>query len=167
MEKNAQLHSIQTETDIFYTPNRNYAIYDTEDAQKYVLKYSTLFEKRMSFENFKSTVCHRVKEVGEVNFIVENILARCVEVFYKKQWYLESFYTLAMLDYLSRKNNIPLCGIYNKMRCGKLEKLVYPSGIMRLYMASKDESILKESFERSIPEFKRFNIIENEVENLA
>lgn len=152
---------------IFYTPNRDFTIYETEDAKKKALKCAALYDTRMSFDNFKSTVCHRVKDTGELDFIVENLLARCVEVFYEKQWYLESFYMLAMLDYLSRKNNIPLCGIYNKMRCGKLEKPVYPSGILRLYLMSKDENILKESFDNAIPEFKRFNIVENEVENLA
>ena len=34
-------------------------------------------------------------------------------------------------------------------------------------MVSNDESILTEAFENSIPEFKRFNIIENEVEKVA
>lgn len=53
------------------------------------------------------------------------------------------------------------------MRCGKLEKPVYPSGIMWMYMMSKDENILKESFENAIPEFKRFNIVENEIDSIA
>ena len=53
------------------------------------------------------------------------------------------------------------------MRCGKIEKPVYPEGILRLYLMSKDENILKESFENAIPEFKRFNIIENEIDSIA
>lgn len=152
---------------IFDASDETDDVYQTESAKKIASNCERLYGKRMSFENFKSTVCHRLKDVGGLDFIEEVILARCVEVFYQKQWYLESFYILAMLDYVSRKNNIPLCGLYNKMRCGKIEKPVYPAGILRLYVASKDESILKESFDNAIPEFKRFNIVENEVENLA
>ena len=33
-----------------------------------------------------------------------------------------------------------------------------------LYFLSKDPSILKQYYNASIPEFKRFNIVENEIE---
>ena len=124
-------------------------------------------EKRSSFENFKSNICHQVKNIGELEFIKENLLAKTVDKYYEKQWYPESFYILGMIDYLSRKNNIPLCGWYNKMRHEKLERIVCPTGIMCLYVTLNDEAILKESYENDIPEFKRFNIVENEVENIA
>lgn len=156
--------------DIFYVPkgdDDDGSVYETEEAKEMTANCERLYKERMSFDNFKSTVCHRVKQLGEADFIIENILARSVETFYRKQWYLESYYMLAMLDYLSGKNDVPLCGIYNKMRCGKLEKPVYPSGIMWMYMMSKDENILKESFENAIPEFKRFNIVENEIDSIA
>ena len=31
------------------------------------------FIKRSSFENFKSTVCHRVKELGDLDFIIDTL----------------------------------------------------------------------------------------------
>ena len=124
-------------------------------------------EKRGSFENFKSNVCHEVKFMGEYEFVKKHLLAKTVDKYYEKGWYLESFYMLGMIDYLCRKNNAPLCGLYNKMRCQKLEDIVYPSGILMMYVLSKDESILKNAYENAIPEFKRFNIVENEVENIA
>lgn len=166
MNENASLSKVPFEV-IFDASDETDAVYQTEKAKKMTFNHEKLYSERMSFENFKSTVCHRLKNIGGLNFIEETLLARSVEVFYKKEWYLESYYILAMLDYVSRKNNIPLCELYNKMRCGKIENPVYPEGILRLYLMSNDENILKESFENSIPEFKRFNIIENEVENLA
>ena len=72
-----------------------------------------------------------------------------------------------MIDYLSRKNDIPLYNGYDKLRTGKLDKVLYPSGIVAMYSLSGDESILKKSFDESIPEFKRFNIVENEIENVV
>lgn len=38
---------------------------------------------------------------------------------------------------------------------------------MAMYSLSGDESILIKSFDESIPEFKRFNIVENEIENVV
>lgn len=71
-----------------------------------------------------------------------------------------------MIDYLSRKNGIPLYNGYDKLRTGKLDKVLYPSGIVAMYTLSGNESLLKKSYENSIPEFKRFNIVENDIENV-
>lgn len=122
---------------------------------------------RTSFEVFKSNICHAVKDMGELEFIRQTLCSDAVMEFQKKHWYPESLYLLAMVDYLSRKNGIPLYGGYNKLRACKLEAVLYSSGIFLLYQLSKDENILKESFENSIPEFKRFNIVENEVWDVA
>lgn len=123
-------------------------------------------EKRQSFETFKSNVCHLVKAYGELAFIKNVLCSNEVQKLYKKQWFPECLYLVAMVDYLSRKNDIPLYTGYNKLRTCKLTAPLYPSGIFMLYRLTNDISILKKSFDESIPEFKRFNIIENEVENI-
>ncbi len=53
---------------------------------------------------------------------------------------------------------------FNKLRSCKLDKVLYPSGVTMLYSLSKDPSILEQYYNDSIPEFKRFNIVENEIE---
>lgn len=72
-----------------------------------------------------------------------------------------------MTDYLSRKNEIPLYGGFNIYRRYKFEKPIYPSSVYMRYLLTKDESILKESYDNAIPEFRRFNIVEAEIENIA
>ena len=62
------------------------------------------FIKRSSFENFKSTVCHRVKELGDINFIIDTLESQDIRTYYNRKWYPESLYLLAMLDYLSRES---------------------------------------------------------------
>lgn len=127
---------------------------------------SPYMEKRPRFENFKSYVCHMVKEKGEIDFIIETLESGDVRSYFDKNWYIESMYLLGMLDYVSRKNNVPLCEEYNDIRRCKLEKPVYPSGVTAVSEAIQKEEILKEAFDNAIPEFKRFNIIENEVLNV-
>lgn len=122
---------------------------------------------RSSFEIFKSNVCHQVKEQGELEFIKKTILSNEVQKLYEKKWYPESLYLVAMVDYLCRKNSIPQYGGYNKLRQCKLNDIIYPSSILTLYLLSKDENVLEESYNKSIPEFKKFNIVESEVENIA
>ncbi len=119
--------------------------------------------ERSTFEIFKSNICHSVKDMGELAFIREVLCSQMITEYYEKEWYAESLYLLAMVDYLSRKNDIPLYNKYDVLRSCKLDKVLYPSSVLMLYQLSKDENVLKNSFENAIPEFKRFNIVENNV----
>lgn len=123
-------------------------------------------ETRGSFENFKSNTCHKVKEMGEISFIKEQLCSKEIDTLIDKKWFAEGLYLLAMIDYLSRKNDIPLYGAYNKLRCCKLDRILYPLGIYTMYLVTNDTSVLTNSYENAIPEFKRFNIVESEVENV-
>jgi transcriptional regulator with XRE-family HTH domain len=124
------------------------------------------FIKRSSFENFKSTVCHRVKELGDINFIIDTLESQDIRTYYNRKWYPESLYLLAMLDYLSRENDVPICDDYDDLRRCRLEKPVYPAGILALSAAAQNDAAIKEAAKTAIPEFMRFNIVENEVRNV-
>ena len=124
------------------------------------------FIKRSSFENFKSMVCHRVKELGDLDFIMDTLKTQEIRTYYERRWYPESLYLLAMLDYISRENDIPLCDDYDDLRCCRLEKPIYPASLRAVSAASKDDAVLRRAAMTAIPEFKRFNIIENEVRNV-
>ena len=124
------------------------------------------FVKRISFENFKSTVCHRVKELGDLDFIMDTLENQEIRTYYERKWYPESLYLLAMLDYISRENGSPLCDDYDDLRRCRLEKPIYPASIRAVSAASKSDAALKRAAATAIPEFKRFNIIENEVRNV-
>lgn len=120
--------------------------------------------ERSSFDVFKSNICHLVKDQGELEFIKQILCSKEVEALYDRHWYAECLYLVAMVDYLCRKNDIPLYGGFNKLRSCKLDKVLYPSSVTMLYSLSKDPSILEQYYNASIPEFKRFNIVENEIE---
>lgn len=123
--------------------------------------------ERPDFENFKSVICHRVKEMGDYHFIVETLKSREIHKYYERKWYPECLYLLAMLDYISRVNDVPLCNEYDDMRKCKLEKTVYPSSLYAYFVVTKDKSIMEKAKETAIPEFVRFNIVENEVRNVV
>ena len=124
------------------------------------------FQKRANFELFKSNVCHRVKELGDIDFISEVLEKDDIRAYYNQHWYRESLYLLAMLDYLSRVNEVPLCSQYDDLRHCKLDTVIYPSSILAICAVSRNNHAKKQALMDSIPEFKRFNIIENEVRNV-
>ena len=123
-------------------------------------------ERRCAFDIFKSNVCHRVKDMGDLDFIIELLETNEIRCLYDKKWYLESLYLLAMLDYLSRENELPLCADYDDIRAQKLQRVVYPASVVVASHAAKSDRPRKESWVNAIPEFRRFNIVEGEVRNV-
>ena len=128
---------------------------------------SAVSEHRASFETFKSNVCHNVKNMGDVDFMIHVLESDEIRTLYERKWYPEALYLLAMLDYLSRENNIPLCTKYDDIRTRRLAKPVYPIGVLITSEVLKSETPLREAEQEAIPEFRRFNIIESDVRNVV
>ena len=123
--------------------------------------------RRPSFELFKSNTCHMVKDMGDIPFIIQLLKTNQIRELYEKKWYPEALYLLAMLDYLSRENNVPICTNYNDIRTAKLQRPVYPSSVVILCKTLKSDAPKEECYRAAIPEFLRFNIIESEVRNVC
>lgn len=124
-------------------------------------------EYRSSFETFKSNICHRVKDMGDIDFIIETLERDTIRNLYKKMWYPESMYLLGMIDYLCKLNDLPLCKNYNDIRRHKLSQIVYPSSVLIQAAVMHSDEVKDEARKRAIPEFMRFNIVESEVRNIV
>ena len=124
-------------------------------------------KKRPAFELFKSNVCHKLKELGDIDFLADLLKSGEIIDYYDMEWYPECLYLLAMFDYISRVNDVPQCSEYDKLRSMKLSSIIYPSSVLALDLATKTNKAKKEAWDKAIPEFKRFNIVENEVRNIV
>lgn len=122
---------------------------------------------RPSFELFKSTACHKLKELGDIPFISMLLESNQICIYYEKQWYPESLYLLAMLDYLSKLHSIPLCSSYNGIRKAKLTQPLYPSEVLLLCELLHSDSPKEKTLSKAIPEFLRFNIVECDIRNVC
>lgn len=118
-----------------------------------------------SFDVYKSTVCHSVKNNGDLQFIVKTLKSDRIRCLYNERKYPEALYLLAMIDYLSRENDIPLCNNYNDIRKCRLKEPVYPNSVLALRLV--DSEALEKAKNNAIPEFIRFNIVEAEVRNIV
>ncbi len=125
------------------------------------------FAERMDFEIFKSNICHRVKDTDEIDFIIAQLEADDISKYWSRKWYPEAFYLLAMVDYLSRLNNIPFCTKYDVIRTQSLREPLYPRDVMMAVKLHADLDIRERCRQEAIPEFVRFNIIESEIRNVC
>ena len=122
---------------------------------------------RSSFEAFKSNICHQVKDMGDLDFIIKILETDQIRKLYNKKWYPEALYLLGMVDYLSKLNGLPLCTNYNDIRSQKLERTIYPTSVLIRSAVLHSDDVKKDAQKNAIPEFMRFNIVENEVRNLV
>ena len=123
-------------------------------------------EYRPAFETFKSNVCHSVKDMGDLDFLINTLETGRIRELYEREWYAESLYLLAMTDYLSRENGFPLCAEYDDIRRARLQRIIYPAGILAMCAAYKNDEPKSKSLGEAIPEFLRHNIVEAEVRNV-
>lgn len=134
-------------------------------SMEFLLELSTENGQLYSFDVYKSTVCHEVKNLGDLQFIINTLKENKIRDLYNKRLYPEALYLLAMLDYLSRENGLPICTNYDDIRACRLKKPVFPNSVIALSLV--DASAFSKAEENAIPEFKRFNIIEADVRNIA
>jgi transcriptional regulator with XRE-family HTH domain len=124
-------------------------------------------EYRPTFEAFKSATCHRVKDMGDIEFLIDVSKSDMVFKYIEKRWFREGLYLLGMIDYLCRENGIPLDGSYVDLRRAKLSEILYPAGILVMSAALKSDEPKERSLREAIPEFLRHNIVEAEVRNVV
>ena len=125
------------------------------------------FEKRCSFELFKSNLCHKLKELGDTGFVVSTLENGDIRRLFEKGWYPECLYTLAMLDYICNENGIPLCSDYSDIRKARLSRTLYSAGVIAESKALGSDEPKKRAVENAIPEFMHFNIAESEVRDVV
>lgn len=122
--------------------------------------------ERVAFETFKSQMCHIVKSKGDIDFIIDTLSNDEVNEYWKLKWYPEAFYTLAMVDYLSKENDLPIADKYDSIRACSLSEPLYPRDIVLASKIDKNSNIKKQAIDEAIPEFIRFNIVERDVRDV-
>ena len=110
----------------------------------------------------KSQICHSLKEMGDVDFMLDIIKRDTIRTAWNKESYFEAFYTLALLDYLSGMHHIPLCTRYDDIRGRKLSDPVYPTGVLLMERATKNIPTVE-----PISEFRKYNIYEYNVRDVC
>lgn len=124
----------------------------------------SLFTYNEDFDLFKSDTLQRLKREKEEDFIKRMATTDVINNYYQNNKYKEALYLLALLDYLSKKNSLPLLKQYDYLRDYKLDK-VYVSKSLYLLLAYKSTTITS-IYKECIKEFLKYNIVEAEIDNV-
>lgn len=119
------------------------------------------------FEIYKSNICHLVKDKGDIDFIIDTLKEDQIRIYWERKWYRENFYLLAMVDYLSRENDLPMCNDYEDIRNCTLPEPLYPRNVILTAKLDASLDVKEQCLKEAIPEFMRFNIVESETRSVC
>lgn len=123
-------------------------------------------ERFIEFRYFRSNTLHELKRLGVPVFIDNVLRSRRIDFYHKNGGKAYALYLLALIDYLSRAWRIALPqGRYNHYRKERLDSPFFVGSDL-VHFSSVEEAEKRMGIS-VIPEFRRFNIIENDVFNVA
>lgn len=118
-----------------------------------------------SWENYKSTLQHRLKHEGDKAFILDVVRNMVPFYYYRKRQFAPCLYLVALTDYVCRENDVKLFEGFEVFRSMKLKDTILPADavMMKLLGMEPDPDLVK----NAIPEFVRHNIIEGNVRDVC
>lgn len=84
-----------------------------------------LVYQKEDFQTFRNKLHHRIKCMDELELLAEILQQKEIEYYYRHEDVLKALYLLSLADYISRRNEIPLCMEYSDLRRKKLIKPYY------------------------------------------
>ena len=120
----------------------------------------------IEFRYFRNNLLSDLKREGEIEFANKIIKDKEIDFYYKNHAKEYAYYLLALLDYLYNKNNIPIYQKrYNELRKQKLDRPFFVGSNLISFDTLEDaEDKLGITI---IPEFGKYNIIEEDIYNVA
>jgi hypothetical protein len=118
----------------------------------------------LDLDIIRSNVCHRVRDMGELDFVLDTLQSEIIFHYWNENKQFQALYLLAMIDYVCRKNDVPLCENYNELRSFCFKKPIYTRDVLLSSKLIPDKDLKEEARNNSIPEFIRFNIVECDIE---
>lgn len=120
----------------------------------------------VDFRYFRNNLLADLKRQKLKDFVKSILSKKEIDFYYKNNAKANAFYLLALIDYISRIENEPIhTERYNNLRKEKLDNPLFVGS--NIITFDSIEEAEKQLNIHVIPEFKKFNIIEEDVFNVA
>lgn len=125
-------------------------------------KLVDMCDKNYHFYVFRSEQIHQVNRKGSLQYLIDTLKNDTIRHLWNDSQKIEALYTLATIDYISRKNNLPKCDNYNDIRNHKLADVLYPIDLEIDSALKKNDESKQKLLEACVPEYLSFNIAEED-----
>ena len=143
----------------------------TEDTcMTHDLRVRRILNAQLSYDEFRSELCHMYKTDGNVVFLTKILKSDMVNKLWEKKKYAYALYILSMVDYISWKNKVPFYNGFNELRSYKLKNTLYPAEVIILDKIDNSNRNKRNAYEECKNSecgkfFIEHNIVEKSIEN--
>lgn len=110
-----------------------------------------VYEKE-DFQTFRNKIHHDLKDNGEIETLLYILENRRIDYYMLHEDLLKAMYLISLLDYLSLKNQVPLCQEYAHIRKMSLKEPYYVG-----------DRLNNQKYKNCIQEFVKHNIFEGDL----
>lgn len=119
------------------------------------------------YTNYTSELCHMLKRMGDIAF-TECILDYVdIDMLIASGRKKQALYTVAIIDYISKENGIPINPNLSKYRKLKMEVLSFSSGVETYTRIMKTNTMKERALKLALDEFLHYNIVESSVRDIS
>lgn len=134
------------------------------------LRMRRILNDTLSYDEFRSELCHMYKTDGNIIFLTKVLKSDMVNKLWKKKKYAYALYILSMVDYISWKNKVPFYNGFNELRSYKLKNTLYPAEVIILDKIDNSNRNKRNAYEECKNSecgkfFIEHNIVEKSIEN--
>ncbi len=120
----------------------------------------------IEFRYFRNNLLNDLKNANSLDFANRLIKTKEIDFYYKNNAKPYAYYLLALIDFLYSKNGLAIFeDRYNDIRKERLEKPFFVGSDLICFETIEEAE--KSLRIKAIPEFKKYNIIEEDVFNVA
>lgn len=124
----------------------------------------------MNFEDYTtyiSELCHLLKSMGDRDFVNQILSFVDIDGLLNLGRKKHALYTVAMIDYVSKENNIPLNPRLEIYRNMKMDELSFPQGVETYAAVVRSDDVKKTVLSNAVDEFLVYNIVETSVRDVC
>lgn len=136
-------------------------------ADAFRLSVNELLDYAEDFEIFRCNTLHHLKysQRDELCFLNELLSSERIEYYFKMHSYSKALYLLALADYLCDKHHVKRVTKYEPLRKLKLKKLLMSNDLLLIKRVVSEERF-SEIISSMMPEFLKYNIVEDDLYNV-
>ena len=135
-------------------------------ADVFGLTINELLDYAEPFEVFRCNTLHSLKYAGEEALLYKILSSRLIDYYYRIHCHSKCLYLLALVDYLCEKCGIERITNYEPLRKLKLASPLISSDLQFLKKRLSEEQF-SELMEAAMPEFMKYNIVEDDLYNVV
>lgn len=119
------------------------------------------------YTDYTSELCHMLKRMGDYEFIKRILNYIDLNELLQSGRKKHALYTVAMIDYVSKENHLPVKAELAEYRCMKMDSISFSSGVETYTRITHKSDLKDRALQTALDEFLVYNIVESSIRDVS